>query len=750
MSNNGLPVTDVVGVSVTLGQRRTAGVSAGDAYAEAAQGSAIAAAGSASTARQAELNAVDTAQGISAKAEQVSIDANRAESASQNAQNIADANTYYITPTDPDGTIAGISGTPNGQSFRVAQGPGNGFRYYRNDSGVAVEVAAIAGEAAIAAVQAAQAFLSTVVPQDLSTSVLGWAVAFMNTERTGLFGGFDESGAFRLAEMSDAVQDRLKQLGDYGLLTSVPGFHALMLDSEKNAGFAVEQDWGLRLAGLAKPVQDEITDLKNGTGSAILRAFSGKLAVYKDGASAVPVYAVNPVAYAQKLSTGGASIVYEENGAVKTGLINLIDNQASVTRPIPAAVAYVYYRAGLGQSLMVGGGDRVTLADANLNGLALMFAGAGADRNGGIDGPVNDTTLSVFRDAQPGQFRENCMIPGQHRFLNDLMTAYGFDKSALPAVVTRLDAKSGTAYSGLKKGTEPYQWGITAFTSFCDRVLAIGKIPISNSIFITHGEADSEIVTALGQYKTNLLEWVTDEFADRIAILSARGVTQTIPQIAYIDQIGSRVKSGTFRGDLIAYDQLAISNERADVVMIGPKFHLNRKYHIDIQHLTNVGYAVMGEYQGEAEAWMHSQRIAGTNVKWKAVQPISVVKTGLQLDVTFISPTGLPLEINTEYGTAPNLGADLENGSTTIVSVTQISDFVFRFTLASEPAAGEFLRFGFNANDPVTVPVTGGQPATTTWQFPLVCISDTSTKVSKADPTFVLKHFCCLSRIAIN
>lgn len=98
MSNNGLPVTDVVGVSVTLGQRRTAGASAGDAYAEAAQGSAIAAAGSASSAKQAELGATGAAQGINEKAEQVSIDAGRAEQAAQNAENIADANTYYITP----------------------------------------------------------------------------------------------------------------------------------------------------------------------------------------------------------------------------------------------------------------------------------------------------------------------------------------------------------------------------------------------------------------------------------------------------------------------------------------------------------------------------------------------------------------------------------------------------------------------------------------------------------------------------
>ncbi|HBT4746349.1 TPA: hypothetical protein MB334_003039, partial [Klebsiella pneumoniae] len=315
---------------------------------------------------------------------------------------------------------------------------------------------------------------------------------------------------------------------------------------------------------------------------------------------------------------------------------------------------------------------------------------------------------------------------------------------------SRIDAKSGTAYSGLKKGTEPYQWGITAFTSFCDRVLAMGKIPVSCSITIVHGEADAAIVTALGQYKASLNEWVNDEFYDRLAILSARGVTQTIPQVAYIDQMGSRVKTDTQRGDLIAFDQLAISNERADVVMIGPKFHLNRKYHVDIQHLNNVGYAVMGEYQGEAEAWMHKERVAGTNVKWKPVQPVSLVKTGLQLDVTFSSPMGLPLKINTKYGTAPNLGADLENGSTTITNAVQVSDFVFRFMLAAEPDAGEYLRFGFNATDAATVPSVAGGSTMVAWQFPLVCISDTSTKVSKSDPNFVLEHFCCLSRIAIN
>ncbi|BEN30056.1 TPA: SGNH/GDSL hydrolase family protein [Serratia marcescens] len=140
MSNNGLPVTDVVGVSVTLGQRRTAGASAGDAYAQAAQGSAVSAANSAAKATQAELGATQAAEGVAENAVIATDAATKAETAAESAQNIADANTFYTSPTDPDGTIAGIVGTPNGKSFRVGLGKGKGFKYYINNSGVALEI----------------------------------------------------------------------------------------------------------------------------------------------------------------------------------------------------------------------------------------------------------------------------------------------------------------------------------------------------------------------------------------------------------------------------------------------------------------------------------------------------------------------------------------------------------------------------------------------------------------------------------
>ncbi|HEN4834240.1 hypothetical protein [Klebsiella pneumoniae] len=59
--------------------------------------------------------------------------------------------TFYKTGTDPDGTIAGLAATENGQSFRVGQGIDNesSFIYYENRNGVAVPGAAWPGTEAV-------------------------------------------------------------------------------------------------------------------------------------------------------------------------------------------------------------------------------------------------------------------------------------------------------------------------------------------------------------------------------------------------------------------------------------------------------------------------------------------------------------------------------------------------------------------------------------------------------------------------
>lgn len=703
---------------------------------------------SADAAALSEAYAADSASKASVSEENAASSAAAAEASSENA--FLASNVY---PSELAGQAAIDAGTiPLDALFNVVGSSGYAFvDQYKNLAGVATKTGnSYPNTDYVKSISDNQQFLLYSMPEILSNSVPDWLHAWVDKDNN-MVGGFDLGGGLGLCGMPDTVQDRVSALADYLTSVRIPGYHDVVLDAQGKSGYAVRDDWSLLLAGLEKSVQDEINDLKTGGGSALLRPYNGLLAVFKDAVSTTPVYAVNPVAYASKLTVGGASIVYDDAGTTKTATLNLLEHPDYtvppnnwVQRPIPLSVSAVLYRMGLGQSLMVGGGTRVTNVDSGLLGLALVFFGAGGDRGAGgsgfAEGAVTDSNLNVFKDAESiGNLRENCMVPGLQRFFNDLLSIYGISKSVLPAAVTRMDARSGTAYSGLKKGTQPYTDGITAFTTFVERVMAQGKIPKSHSIIITHGEKDSEIVTVLGQYKGYLNEWINDEQTDQLSILASHGVTQTEKPIAYVDQMGGIGKTATNRGDLITFDQLSISNDRVDVVCTCPAFPLNRKYPLDNTagqvHLLGVGYAIKGEYQGQAEAFMYKERLAGTNKKWTPVQPVSVVKNGLDYDVTFPSPLGLPLKINTKYGTAPNLGVDLENGSATVISASQVSDFVFRWTLDKEPAPGESLRFGFNATDS---------------HYPLVCISDTSTRVSKSDPTFVMENFCCLSHIAIS
>ncbi|MCR6121404.1 hypothetical protein [Klebsiella pneumoniae] len=110
--------------------------------AEAAKSAAETAEQNSSTSAAASSESATAAAGSAAQAEEYKNDA------SEYALNKF---TFYKTPSDPDGTIAGLAATTNGQSFRVAEGPGAtaAFKTYENQDGVAVLQASQPGTAAV-------------------------------------------------------------------------------------------------------------------------------------------------------------------------------------------------------------------------------------------------------------------------------------------------------------------------------------------------------------------------------------------------------------------------------------------------------------------------------------------------------------------------------------------------------------------------------------------------------------------------
>ncbi|MCW9408872.1 hypothetical protein [Klebsiella quasipneumoniae] len=105
-----------------------------------------------SAAETAEQNSSVSAVASSESATAAAGSAAQAEEYASNASEYAlNKFTFYKTPSDPDGTIAGLAATTNGQSFRVAEGPEAtaAFKTYENQDGVAVLQASQPGTAAV-------------------------------------------------------------------------------------------------------------------------------------------------------------------------------------------------------------------------------------------------------------------------------------------------------------------------------------------------------------------------------------------------------------------------------------------------------------------------------------------------------------------------------------------------------------------------------------------------------------------------
>lgn len=116
----------------------SAAVSSASVSATAATGSAVAS----------ENSATDAANFAAAAAQSAELAEEYASNASEYAKNKF---TFYKTSSDPDGTIAGLAATTDGQSFWVAQGPDalSAAWQYQNNAGVAVLQAKQPGTAAV-------------------------------------------------------------------------------------------------------------------------------------------------------------------------------------------------------------------------------------------------------------------------------------------------------------------------------------------------------------------------------------------------------------------------------------------------------------------------------------------------------------------------------------------------------------------------------------------------------------------------
>ncbi|HFV9294928.1 TPA: hypothetical protein ACIAIE_004819 [Serratia fonticola] len=583
-------------------------------------------------------------------------------------------------------------------------------------------------------------YISLVIPQAQANKISGYQ--FVVTDVTGNTGllGINDNGGLEIPGVVGNVQSYMTSLVSETFSSKISGYQYVWLTADMETAVAAIDDNGyLWLAGMTDPVQTAIANACGGGAERLIKPDgTGKIALFASEDDTTPLWSYYPVSSAEKVTDTGISFIYNQSGTLKSALIPTwpVIGVESI-REINSESLEMHWFAGRGQSLEVGANGGPSTPIASLLGYALMFSGAGRDRGAGIDGPVTDDTLGALVDLHQTNLRNNCRTAAAETIL----LKHESRSSPLPIVTTRLDARGGFTYNQLKKGTQPYIDGTTSFDSFCKRTESIGKVPVCKCIGFTHGEADANNASLqFGTYKGYLTQWADDTQAD----MMARSGQTTKPWLD-VNQLGSLTNTTvingiTQRGYTVAIDQWEFTLERAEAIQSVPRWFFNRLFPQDFLHLTATGYRRFGEYQGIAEDWTIYDRINNpTGAKFKPVQPESIVKVNATtFDITFNSPFGKPLQILAVDGiTAPNLGCDLQDGTANVVSAMQQSDFVFRFITDVAPSVGDYFRFGCNATD-------NGVNS-----YPLVNIFDTTTTVSRYDPSFAMVNPCVISRIAV-
>ncbi|CAI0905308.1 hypothetical protein [Serratia quinivorans] len=682
MSNNGLPVTDVVGVSVSLGQRRTAGASSGDAYAEAAQGSAISAAGSASAAKQAELGAVEAAQGINEKAEQVSIDADRAETAAENAQNIADANTYYITPEDPDGTIAGLSGTPNGKSFRVGQGPSEGFKYYINNNGIALLISETTGTNAVDNLsQELFGMIQNYPDSAISIPGIGAAVEFESgiiapyMSKSGRVGSIDEFGEWQDAAFDNSLTTKYIYKAQDLVLSDGSICRAVLLDEDNRVIEAWTYDGGYYLAT---------------TGSDGLIRVSGGPAVNNESA----------IVYASAV----ASIAGGSGTRVSA---NIDDN-----------VCYIF--PTWGQSLAQGfngdASDTLTAVTPLYPDHCLMFAGTRPNR-----GSTEITSITPLKEAlSAGGLKETAASGLASHTYQMVQTITGHSIRTLSFVA----AEGGKAFQDLTKGTPAWQAMIQGIVDAKNICIQNGWKPIVACLDVMAGETDSENINAMTteRYKRQLQQFDADINSE------VKRITKQNLNVRIIVCQSAFTPSSRGMWDqpvrMAQYELDGVGNIR----LAGPVYPFP---YADVIHINSLGQNRRGQMVSRATVW----DFFGTG--WRPMRLVNYIwRTPTLLSLVFdVMTPPIVMDTSGDTITVDGLGAGMgfvldDRSSTPIVIASAVvaSPSVVDITLSAAPVNPDAVRVGYaiKRNDGNTTqdgPVIGARG----------CLRDSTNHISLYD-----------------
>jgi hypothetical protein len=264
--------------------------------------------------------------------------------------------------------------------------------------------------------------------------------------------------------------------------------------------------------------------------------------------------------------------------------------------------------------------------------------------------------------------------------------------------------RGGTGYRELGSGAalEP------GWQHFCNGVMTqdladvyAGMPRRARALCIVHGEFDASINRSRANYAMDLQDWVT-RYNDHIrqAPRTLRGVPMLISQISNLFPAGAMP---------INMGMVDAADANALISIVCPKYPL---VHSDGTHLVAASSRILGEYYGKV--WRRLQRLLAGETRWTGpLRPLTAVRSGTQIVVTFHVPVGVLALNTTAVAAITNMGLVYtdDSSSASISGVAITGDAQLTVTLSGAPSgANPKLRFASTqATVTDTGPVTGAR-----------------------------------------
>lgn len=494
----------------------------------------------------ANMMTADTLNVIADFAKQASDSAEEAQGYALSASEFGDNKSTFAD------TEAGLAATTSGQYFRVPQGTGNvlAFRYYKNNSGVAQEVAEYPGQGSITnTIREFPTLAAAQADADAGNIPVG-TNAYYRTAN-------DDTLAIEVVNVDGTLQPTGRRLirDDYGYQVSPDRVSLAAYDPETSrvAPFLNTEGRLIQIGPDGKyyevltPPEAELYAL--GSEGQVTQFIGGEKVwrMIVDAATNQIVEAYTVGGHHWIYSDSGLVLVNQESGGGgDDDTITLpqygLHFSGSTVYPYSEDVPVCFIFVTAGQSNARGycpDADQTIVAATPIYPDNAFMLSGGVRRTG-----TRSTTLVPLVEAVSGTDKETAASGLANTFIRDMAAATG----VMPRTLSIVCAQSGQAYEYQKRGNQVYQYLLDSIEDCVTACRARGWLPIVLCVDWMQGESDEDWSGLReGMYESRLHQYQRQAISD---IMARTG--QNEPPIIAQTQIGYvNDNHGAFTGQYV-------------------------------------------------------------------------------------------------------------------------------------------------------------------------------------------------------